>query len=96
MIKSNENSIKDVIKELLNAYKLNSKLNETKVISSWEKIVGKIISVHTEKIYLKKDILFVKFDSAALRNEMLYSKEKLIKMINEEMKENAIKDIKIY
>ena len=96
MIKSNENSIKDVIKELLNAYKLNGKLNETKVISSWEKIVGKIISVHTEKIYLKKDILFVKFDSAALRNEMLYSKEKLIKMINKEIKKNVIKDIKIY
>ncbi|MCD6112148.1 MAG: DUF721 domain-containing protein [Bacteroidales bacterium] len=94
MIKSNENSIKDVIKELLNAYKLNSKLNETKVISSWEKIVGKIISVHTEKIYLKKDILFVKFDSAALRNEMLYSKEKLIKMINKEIKKKVIKDIK--
>lgn len=94
MRRSNENSIKEVITELLNAYRLNSKLSETKIISSWEKIVGKIISVHTKHIYLKKDILYVKFDSAALRNEMLYSKDKIILMINEEMKKNVIKDIK--
>lgn len=96
MKRSNENSIKDVILELIKAYKLNGKLSETKVISSWEKIVGKLISVHTVNIYLKNSILFVKFDSAALRNEMIYSKEKLIKMINEELKENIIKDIKFY
>ena len=85
MFGSNEISIKEAIKKLLKAYRLEDKLNETRLINSWEKVVGKLISKHTTNLYIKKKILFVRLDSAALKTELSYSKEKIIKMLNDEV-----------
>ena len=67
--------------------------SETNVLNDWEKIVGKMIARHTKNIYIKKGVLFVEFDNAALRNELAYAKTRLITAINKALKTNAIHDI---
>ncbi|HVA99028.1 MAG TPA: DUF721 domain-containing protein [Bacteroidia bacterium] len=82
-MKSNEKSIKEVIDELLKNYRLDTKLNEINLINSWEKITGKMIAKHTQKIFIHKQCLYVTLDSAALRMELSHEKAKIIKMLNE-------------
>jgi len=80
--KSNEILLKDAISAFLKDNNLESKLNETKVIGVWEEVVGKLVSRHTEQMYIKDRILFVKVDSAALREELTYQRSKLVKKLN--------------
>ena len=91
--KTNEQTLKEVIKDLLDVYKLNTKLNETKLINSWEHVVGKMISKHTVDLHINKKVMYIKLDSAALRNELIYEKQKLINILNKEVGEKVIKDI---
>ena len=93
MKKSNDQTLKEVINELLESYKLSDKLKEVRLIDSWEKVVGKLINKHTKNLYIKKKVLFVKLDSAALRNELSYARQKIIKALNKEAKEEVIDDI---
>jgi len=92
--KSNEILLKDAIAAFLRDYNLESKLNETRIISSWEEVVGKLISRHTNQMYVKDRILFVKVDSAALREELSYQRSKLVKKLNVAAGIDAIEDIK--
>jgi predicted nucleic acid-binding Zn ribbon protein len=92
-MRKNQQSLKEVITELLKTYRLQGGLNEVKLINSWEKLMGKMIANHTKEIYIIKTKLFVKLDSAALREELHFAKSKIIKMLNDEVGEKVIEDI---
>ena len=92
--KSNEITLKEAIESLLRAYKLTGKLNETRLIASWDKVVGKHIARHTDDLYIKGEILFVKLDSAALKNELAMAKTKLVANLNRVAGVNLITEIR--
>lgn len=94
MIKrNNEYSLKEVIEELINTYRLGGKLQETKVINSWEKVVGGIFAKHSQHLSIKNKVLYVTMDSAVLRSELTLSRSKLVEMLNKEVGEKIIEDI---
>jgi len=93
MKSSNEFTLKQAIEALIDQYKIKEKLSETVVINDWEKIVGKMIARHTKNMYIKKRILFVELDNAALRNELSYAKTKLVVAINKSLNSEAIDEI---
>lgn len=90
---SNEQSIGEVIRELLASYRLEGKVNQARVIMAWEEVTGKMISKHTQDLYIKGSKLFVKLDSPALKNELSYSKGKIIELLNKEAGGEVISDI---
>jgi predicted nucleic acid-binding Zn ribbon protein len=92
--KSNEITLKDAIESLLRAYKLTGKLNETRLITSWDKVVGNHIARHTGELYIKGETLFVKLDSAALKNELAMAKTRLIANLNRVAGVNVIAEIR--
>jgi predicted nucleic acid-binding Zn ribbon protein len=89
----NEHSIKDAIQKLLKVYKLDDKLAERRLISSWEEVMGKMIANHTKDLYVRNKQLFVTLDSSALRNELAMAKSKIIKMMNEAAGSDVINDV---
>jgi predicted nucleic acid-binding Zn ribbon protein len=93
MSRYNEYTLKQVIEELLNAYRLKGKINESRLIQSWEKVCGALISRHTENLYISNRKLYVKVDSAALRNELSYAKTKLLVSLNKSVGEDIIDEI---
>lgn len=90
---SNEQNIKDAIGEFLKVSRLSGKLAEQKIIDGWEKQMGKMISKHTKQISIHNKKLFLSLDSAPLKQELFYSREKIIKMLNEEAGEEVIREI---
>jgi hypothetical protein len=90
---SNEQSLKEVIDELIKTYKLEDGMAQSKVITSWGKVAGKLIFNHTEKIFIRKRKLYLKLDSPALKNELSFEKTKIIKKINKSIDQNLIEDI---
>lgn len=93
MVISNDRPLKDVIHELIETYHLKNKLNETRLVTSWEKVTGKVIAKHTKSLYVKNRILYVKLDSAALRYELGFARQKIIDLLHQEAGERVIEDI---
>jgi len=92
-MRSNEHTLKELIDELLKSYRLSDKLCEMKLNDLWPKVVGKVIAQHTKAIYFRNKKLYVSLDNAALKEELHYSKSKLLKMLNKQAGENIIDEI---
>ena len=90
---SNDQSLGSAIKEFLHAYRLEEKFNQTKLLHSWEKVVGKMVAAHTKDLHIRNKILFVRIDSSALRNELSYAREKIVKSLNDEVNAEVIEDV---
>ncbi len=91
--KSNQQPLKEVIEEYLAAFKLDTKLSEIKLVSSWDKLMGKTISRHTQEIYIKNKILYLKLSSSVLKNELSYGKQKIIELLNKEAGAEVITEV---
>ena len=96
MRRSKGQPIGEVIKELLKNYDITSKFNEAHVITSWDKLMGPSVTKYTVKIEVEKRILFVKLSNAALKQELTYAREKIKKMLNDEVGEEVLLDVRIY
>ena len=90
---SNEQPLGEVIRELLASYRLEGKLNQARVIMAWEEVTGKMISRHTQDLYIKGSKLFGHLDSPALTTDLSYSKGKIIELLNKEAGGEVISDI---
>lgn len=93
MQKSNEQSIREAIDLMLRTYGLDGRMKEIRLIDSWEKVMGKPVAKHTREIFIRERKLFVRLDSAALREELSYGREKILKMLNEEAGEQIIDEV---
>lgn len=89
----NQHTIKELISDLLKAYKLDDKLAERRLINSWEEVMGKMIANHTKDLYIKHKQLFITLDSSALRNELFLAKTKIITMLNNAAGQEVINEI---
>jgi hypothetical protein len=88
-----EHSMQDILKEFIQVNKLDSGMDKVDVEQAWKNLMGNGVNNYTEEVLLKRDTLYVKLSSAVLRNELSYGKDKIIKMINEEMGKEIIKNL---
>ena len=85
-----EASIKDVLKSFVSQHKLEAGIDKVDVKEAWIKLMGNGAANYTEEVELKNNTLYVKLTSSVLREELSYGKEKIIKMINEEMGKEVV------
>lgn len=90
---SESNSIDTLMKFFIKANNLETGFQKISVEEQWEKLMGPGVKSYTERITLKGGTLTVKISSAALRTELSYGKEKILKMMNEALKEDLIQKV---
>lgn len=93
MKRSNSQSLAEVIQDLLHDYRLDEKVLETQLKLNWELWVGKTIAKYTRDIRLKQGKLYLKIDSAPLKNELHYAAPMLLKNLNEFLKSQVITEL---
>ncbi len=94
--KKNPVSVKNVIDKILLNKKLNNGLLELRIKDAWKNVMGKNINTYTTNITLNKQIIFVKLSSAPLKNELVYRADTIIKLLNNELGQEKIKEIKFH
>ncbi len=87
---SNESSISDVLKQFIVVNKLENGMDKIDVEQAWKNLMGNGVNSYTQEVVLKGSTLYVKLTSAVLREELSYGKDKIIKMINEELRKDVI------
>lgn len=93
MRKTNEQTVGEVIAEIFEAYRYSGRFDEMSIMNAWPKVTGKMISKHTVRLDIKNKTLFVTLNSSALRNELSYSRTKLIKLLNNKAGKEVITDL---
>jgi len=93
MSKGNEYNFKDALQAMLKSYRLKSGLTETRVKQLWKQTMGKTISSYTRDIKIYRNKLFITIDSAPLREELSFGKDKIRRNLNEALGEDLIKDV---
>ena len=93
MKRTNDRVLKDVIQDLLDTYHLREKSNEIKLVQQWEQLFGKTIAKYTTKVFVSNKKLFLTIDSAPLRQELFYSRDKMMSRINEAIEADFIREV---
>ncbi len=88
-----EQSLGDVLKQFMQDNRLQTGMDKIDVREAWKNLMGNGVNNYTREIMLKGTTLYVELTSAVLREELSYGKAKIIKMINEELKREVVKDV---
>ena len=95
MKKHNDQRLNDILKDMVSSYRLKPKLHQTKIRSLWSELMGPGIDKYTKNISLRKNTLYITIDSAPLKQELHYGREKIQSLLNEELGEAYIRDVVI-
>lgn len=97
MKKHNDKNIKEVLGLFLDGNKkIAEGFHARQIEDIWNNRMGKMIASYTQKISLSNGVLTVNILSAPLKKELLMARENIIQIINEELKGEYVKEIKIY
>lgn len=88
--KAENTKIGDVLKDFIQTNHLEKGLDKVNVKDAWHNVMGKAISKYTTQVILDRDTLFIQLSSSVLREELSYGKEKIIKLLNEELGKKLI------
>jgi predicted nucleic acid-binding Zn ribbon protein len=91
--RSNEKTIGEAFREMLESYRMHDKYEEMKITSLWPDIAGTMISKHTEQVFIKNGKLYLKVDSPALKNELLYMTSGILSSVNEKAGKEIISEV---
>jgi len=90
-----EYSLGDALRKFLDKSHLKGSIQALQIEEVWEKIMGKTVARYTDKIRIHGHTLYVNTAIAPLRQELLYQKDKILQLVNEELGENVIKEVVI-
>jgi predicted nucleic acid-binding Zn ribbon protein len=93
MRRSKTISLAEALQDYIKEMKLEDKLSEVGLISSWEEMVGRAISSRTKKIYIKDQVLYVHLSSSVVRNALLMLRHALKDRLYEQAGKEVIRDI---
>ena len=85
--------IKNIIESFVEQDSISDGIFNIKIQKAWENAVEKKILDYTKEIYVKGDILYIKVSNPILKQEIIYSRQKVINLINEELEKDLIKKI---
>ena len=85
--------MESMIDNFLNQKKISDGIFNVKINEAWKNSVGNKIYKYTKSIYYKNGKFFIQVDNPILKQEIIYSKGNIIKLLNEEIKQNLIKKI---
>jgi hypothetical protein len=94
--RGNESTLGEVINRLLKAYRIDGKMIELDVISSWEEMMGKAVAMRTTNIYIKDSILHLTISSSVMRDELKFGKQVIIERVNQKAGTSLIRDVWFY
>ena len=86
-------SLKDLMNHFIKENKLSKGMQKMKAKELWTQLMGPGVEAYTTSVELQNKTLIVRLSSSVLREELSHGKDKIIKMMNEELGEPFIEKI---
>jgi len=91
--KAEPTSLKDAIDQMYDTYNLKRKVDEGTIIAYWEKIMGVPVSKRTTNLFFRDKKLIVELNSAPLKQELTYSKPKILELFAKEVGVGVVEEV---
>lgn len=91
--KNDSVSLGEALRAFIENNQLEKGLTRIEARDAWIKLMGPGVNNYTSEVVLKGDTLLVSLTSSVLRDELSYGKEKIIKMINEELGKDVVQKL---
>ena len=88
--KNDSFSVKDLMDAFIKENNLSKGMQKIHIDEAWAKLMGQGVASYTTSVQLQNKTLIVSLSSSVLREELGYGKEKIIRMLNEELGEELI------
>ena len=95
-MRKNSVTLKEALELMVREFKLSPGVQESRIRETWPRLMGNMIARNTSSISLRKGKLYLKVESAALKHELTYSKEKIKEILNKELGDNVVNDVLIF
>jgi hypothetical protein len=86
-------TVKEAVADLIDFYKLKKKFTELDVADTWRTVMGESVARRTISIDLRNRKLYLKLESAPLKNELMMSKSTIVQKINKSVGEDVLDDL---
>lgn len=94
MKRNNENlKLSEALQDFVSKNKLQTGLDKVNAKDVWNQQMGPAIEKYTTSLKLDGSTLYVQLSSSVLREELSYGKEKIIKIMNENLGKELIKKL---
>jgi len=93
MGRTNDKSLKDAIEQMLKVYKLKRKFDETSLVVAWPEMMGQAVANRTKDIFIRDRKLFIRIESAVIKNELVMMRSNIIDKMNERAGSSVIDEI---
>ena len=91
--KSEIQSIGEALEDMLSAYKIKRKFDQTHILQAWGDLMGTAISKQTREIFFRDQKLFVRIDSGAMKQELSMHKTLVAEKLNKFIGEEVVKEV---
>jgi predicted nucleic acid-binding Zn ribbon protein len=87
--------LKDSLAKILRKHNIKD-LDETKIYSSWPRIVGEKMASHATPVRITQKVLYVEVDDPLWLSQLKYMKIDIMEKIDTTVKEGFVKDIRFF
>lgn len=91
--RESENTMSDLLHSFIKRNKLQIGLDKVSIKDAWYKVMGEAIGKYTTEVQLDRDTVYVRLSSSVLREELSYGREKIVRMLNEELGKELVKTL---
>lgn len=93
MKRNDAEQIGTLIRQFLRQESLESPLNEQRLLDAWPQVLGPTIASYTRDLFIKNQTLYVHLTSAALRQELMMARDRLVRGLNQHVGATVITNI---
>ena len=86
-------AVGQIIRQFLRQESLETPLNECRLLRAWGEVLGPGIAAYTRELYIRNQALHVRLSSAALRQELMMGRTRLVHNLNQHVGAQVITDI---
>lgn len=89
----NQHLLKNLLQKMVEEMSWEEKLAETAIRQIWAAKMGTTINQYTREISLRKGKLFIQIQSAPLKQELSYQRDKIRDMMNAQLGERVVAEV---
>ena len=95
MSDKNQYSIGEAIEAFLKKRGLKDDADIQSVIHEWPQLMGRSIANHTEKMWFREGIFYIRMTNPTWRTELAMARSKIADLLNRQIGRNLVQEVRI-
>ena len=86
-------SMGEALQQFLNSSRIKGEIQAFQIEEVWESIMGTTIAKHTDSLQLIEEKLIITTSVAALKNELIFQREKIVNLVNHALQAKVVNEV---